>query len=103
MDSRRRLQINWWMWALVSVPWIFEALFQRWQDKGGRVWSDWSNAVYRIQHDEESYLREPLFWDILMPLLAGWIAQYFIMIVWHRCKSCFRSKRWVGASFNSEP
>jgi hypothetical protein len=72
MDLRRKLGINWWLWALVSVPWIFTALFQRWEDKGGGVWSD---AVYRIRVGEWRYCGETVFGDLFLPLLSGWLAQ----------------------------
>jgi len=86
MNIRRKLEINWWLWALVSVPWILVALFRRWEDKGGGVWSDWSDAVYRIRVGEWRYCRETLFWDLFLPLLLGWLAQYFIAIAWQRLR-----------------
>jgi hypothetical protein len=84
MNLRRKLEINWWIWALVSVPWILVALFHRWEDKGGGVWSDWSSAMDCIRRGEWRYCRETVFWDLLLPILIGWIVQYFLTMALQR-------------------
>jgi hypothetical protein len=84
MNFHRKIEVNWWGWALVSVPWILVALLRRWEDKAGDNWSDWSSAIYDMQHGQWRYCRETVLWDLLLPILVGWIAQYFITMAWHR-------------------
>jgi hypothetical protein len=83
MNLHGKLRTNWWLWAGIALPWSFFLLFRHVQDKAGGVWSDWSWLVYNAKHEQWSYCREVLVWDLLPPLVAAWVAQYLVALAWH--------------------
>src|ERR1035438_68196 len=86
MNMHRKLKINWWTWMAISIPAILCCLFiPRLVDKAGDYRSDWSYLIYYLSvgdWNQWQFLREILFWSIFVPLLLGWIAQYFVSMAW---------------------
>jgi hypothetical protein len=88
-----KLKITWWVWAAIAVPWMLLLLFKQHEDKAGDVWSDWSWFVAHARQAQWSYCREVLVWDVLVPLVLGWVAQYLIVLAWQRWRNGRRSLR----------
>jgi hypothetical protein len=86
MNLHAKLKINWCLWSGIALPWIFILLFRQTHDKAGNVWSDWSWILYNAGHEQWSYCREVLMWDLLPPLVLGWVAQYLFTLAWEKLR-----------------
>jgi hypothetical protein len=85
MSIHHKFKTCWWLWGCLSVPVIAFLLLQRYEDKAGDVWSDMGFMLYAIRHPEHygwQYCREPLLWDVLAPLIFGWVAQCLLVVGW---------------------
>jgi hypothetical protein len=52
------------------------------QDKAGGTHSDLADFVKYIKQGAWSYTIDGLLWNIVVPLVVGWVAQYIIQIAW---------------------
>ncbi len=84
MDLRAKLNTNWRIWLLLSGPWVLVALFKREEDKSGELWSDWSYAKYLLHRPEWRYSGEIVFWDLVLPIVIGWVAHFFVAMAFQR-------------------
>jgi len=93
MKLHRKLKINWWLWACLSAPSVAYSLLRPHEDKAGQANSDFDRLVYYFTHDLWGYSREVLVWDVALPLILGWIGQYFLVMAW----DAWSSKRPIHA------
>jgi hypothetical protein len=89
MNFKRNLKINWWLWFLFSVPAIIYLWLKQYEDKAGAIHSGWGDLIYDSSHGLWRYAIDPLFWNLALPLLIGWILQYLVGAAWE----IFRQKR----------
>ena len=74
------------LWGLLSVPTVLYLLFRTYVDKAGDTHSEWGNLIYSLQHGpvhEWQYWSETVFWNILVPIVIAWLAQYLLRVGWH--------------------
>lgn len=86
MNLHTKLRINGWLWAGIAIPWSLFLLLRQFVDKAGHIWSDWSWFVYNAKLGQWSYCREVLAWDLLPPMVLGWVAQYLVIMTWHKLR-----------------
>ncbi len=85
MKIYHRFKPCWWLWGCLSVPVIAYLLFRLHENKAGDVHSDLSFMLYAVRHPEQygwRYCRERLFWDVLAPLVLGWVVQCLGVVAW---------------------
>jgi hypothetical protein len=77
----------------LSIPPIVYS-WARQRDVKGCMISDWGYLMdylhktgYTVTHDIWNFLAETLFWSVVPALLAGWILQYLITLVWEARRS----------------
>lgn len=72
-----------WLWALLSASLSGCLLFVSTQDKEGGIHSDWATLVYHVQREPVANWgswRSIAFWDLLIPVVLGWILQFLFLI-----------------------
>jgi hypothetical protein len=85
MNARDKFKPCWWLWVCISVPPVAYCLFRLHVDKAGDIYSDLGFMLYAIGHPNQfgwRYCQEPLFWDVLVPLVFGWVAQCLLVVAW---------------------
>ena len=90
MNLQSKLKINWWLWILLSVPWCLYNWLKPEEVKGA-IYSDWSYLMdylkqthYAVTHDIWKFFGESFVWNCPPPLIIGWLAQYFLVMVWKK-------------------
>jgi hypothetical protein len=88
MNFHRKLRINWWLWALLSIPPIVYSWIRP-RDVKGQMISDWGYLMeylrrtgYTVTQDIWNLFAETFFWSAVPAFLIGWIAQYLIVWAW---------------------
>ncbi len=85
MNASHKFKLCWWLWGCLSVPVIAYLLLRLHEDKAGDIDSDLSFMFHAIGHPEHfgwRYCWEPLFWDVLVPLVLAWVAQCLLVVGW---------------------
>ena len=85
MNVSHKFKLCWWLWACLSIPVIAYLLLRLHEAKDGIIYSDLGSMFYAIRHPEQAgwrYCLEPLFWDVLVPLVLAWVGQCLLVVGW---------------------
>ncbi len=85
MDISHKFKTRWWLWGCLSFPIIAYLLLRVHENKAGDTWSDLGFMFYAIRDPEHygwRYCKEDVFWDILGPLVLGWVVHCLLVVGW---------------------